>query len=385
MSKKYVKTKYPGIWLNPVSKTYSARKTIDGKRHSKSFQMLKEAIRWRSTFNGVEKDNELKPSVVTHYNGTSFILFSQAWEKYLAHQKRKMGTPSFQKLKVMGRSFDSEIQSLEIREITNPEITKFLERMIPLSTPKRLSYDQELKRLRAFFNFIFGTIDPSFRSPITKYHFEMGTLVKKDLRKRKRKVLTQEELNLFLTELPPLYRTIALVQFTIGGRISEVIALNTKNVNFEEKTILVKDVAVICYHTKKVIEIKECTKNGEIRVAIFGDYVEKELKKLEPNDEGYFFHQNQALLTYRHVQCNYDAALKRIGIYEEISGSHIFRYTSASLVRNELTIDHTAALTGHKDIRMVQHYGKLDVTQKNKETSVVLSRILETTQDYPKS
>lgn len=384
MNKKYTKTLRKGIWKNNNAGTYSARKTINGKKHSKSFKSLKDAINWRALFNGYSnlKDGESKENI--QLNGNCSLIFENVWTTYLSYQENRISLPSFQKLKVIYKSFDEELTSSEIRTITNASITGYITRSKFNPSPKRYTFNQELKKLKAFFNFINMTIDSSFSNPVNKLHFEMGIVQKSTDRKTKRKVLTAREVNHLFSILPTPYRTIAEVQFCTGGRISEVIALNKKNVCFETDTITVKDVAQICYHTKKVIGIKEHTKNGDIRKCSLATTAKESLRKLKPNTEGYFFHNNGNFLTYRQVQNEYDKAFKLMGIYKDVSGTHVLRHTSASIVRNSLSIDHTAAITGHKDIRMAQHYGKLSVSEKNKESVDVLNKILkETTLNYP--
>ncbi len=378
--KKYLKV-CTGVKKNVLTrskdtKKYIAEKKIKGKYYSEAFYSLKEAKDWYRTF------NEFSPTsshLIKRQNGYCEKVFSQVWGEYLKFQSGRIGLPSFQKLKVIYNSFDTQLTSLKVNEITTEKISDFLTRKKIDTSKKRYSYDQELKKLRAFFNFITGTIDPYFRSPINRYHFEMGVIVKKEDRKLKRKVLTTKELHNFLNELPELYRIIAEVLFSIAGRVSEGISLNIKNVDFLKRTITVRDVAVICYHSKKVVDTKKNTKNGEIRITQVSNELIRKLSRLEVNDEGFFFHKNGEILSYRNVQFQFDRALKKLGLYEEISGTHIFRYTSGSIVRNALGIDYTMAITGHKDIKMAQHYGKLDVSEKNKASSVVLDNILKLT------
>ena len=60
---------------------------------------------------------------------------------------------------------------------------------------------------------------------------------------------------------------------------------------------------------------------------------------------------------YRDVQYNYNKALKKSGLFPKYASTHIMRHTMASITRNVTgSADSTQAVTGHKDIRMVEHY-----------------------------
>ena len=72
------------------------------------------------------------------------------------------------------------------------------------------------------------------------------------------------------------------------------------------------------------------------------------------------FNLNGKPLNYRMIQYHYEKALKEAGLYSKYSGTHIMRYSMATITR-EVTgsLDHTQAITGHKDNRMVQKYAAL--------------------------
>jgi integrase len=232
----------------------------------------------------------------------------------------------------------------------------------------------ELRYLKAFFNYIQQVVDFKFSNPVTSHHKEIGKIKQS---KKKRKTLSESEIPKVLEVIPEPFNTLFRAQLLTGGRISEAAALKFDVVDQKSGSILINKVLVFCDRTKKVIEVKNCTKNGEDRVAHVGQKFASELLEISPNSEGFLFHINGRVLSYRKIQAVLDKALKEVGLYEEISGSHIFRYTSTGLVRNKFSLDHARAISGHKSVKMVNHYGALKPTEKNVESSKYLIELIK--------
>ncbi len=118
-------------------------------------------------------------------------------------------------------------------------------------------------------------------------------------------------------------------------------------------------------------------KNGEERVVYMHESLEKLVRSITPSNEGCLFHNKNKLLTYSYINNCYARTFKKMGIFDQVSGTHTLRYTAASMIRNLAGLDAVMAVTGHKDMRMAQHYGKLDVDSKQKEAGLLLEEVMK--------
>lgn len=375
MRKKYEKTKHKGIWKNTKCGTYSARKTVSKKKYSKSFKSLRDAIKWRAEFNGFSSTTRHENyNKLESLNGVCQKPFKEAWSNYLDFKSKTLHDSSFQQLQNIYKRFDEQLVSMPLNKISNTTITEYLERRKLIPSNKRFSFRNELKTLKTFFNYVNNAIDFKFGNPVNQIHYQIGIVKAKSKIKKKRMVLTNNELYHFLSFLPSPIKEIAIIQFYLGARVSEVMAMNEKNLDFISGEVIIRDVAVICGKTKKIASLKETPKNGKIRIALLPKSALSILSSLGHNSDGYFFVENNKLLSYRRIQYHYNKSLKLMGIYPEVSGTHFLRHTAATIVRNKFSIEHTMAVTGHQNITMAQHYGKLQVEQKNKESVVELEK-----------
>ena len=85
------------------------------------------------------------------------------------------------------------------------------------------------------------------------------------------------------------------------------------------------------------------------------------------------FHVDGKPLNYCTIQSNYKIAQKKSGV--PYTGTHCLRHGMATLAREVggMGLDSVVAMTGHKDLKIADHYSKID-GEVQKETSL---RILE--------
>ncbi len=76
-------------------------------------------------------------------------------------------------------------------------------------------------------------------------------------------------------------------------------------------------------------------------------------------------------LNYGTIQINYKKAQRRAGL--KCSGTHVLRHGMAKLARRVGGgLDAVIAMTGHKDLKLADHYSKLDhVFQKEVSEKIV--------------
>ena len=102
------------------------------------------------------------------------------------------------------------------------------------------------------------------------------------------------------------------------------------------------------------------------------EIVSRRLKMRYPGCD-YLFHVEGKPLNYCTIQSNYRMAQIKTGI--PYSGTHCLRHGMATLARRVggMGLDSVIAMTGHKDLKLADHYSKID-GEVQKETSL---KILE--------
>ena len=361
MVQKYTKTKYVGIWRNNSAKTYRASKKINGKQFSKSFKSIQDAKAWYKSFTGAR--SPLKILAGTH-NGSNQASFREEWDVYIAINRSTWSYGTVQKyLSRAEYFFDDTLMNKRMCDLSYNFFIDYILQKKKVADYKRINFDQDLKTISSFFNFYQNgkakQYDPLFRNPISKDHFKAGVIkASKDLIE-KQKVLTLEELSDFYNYLPMNMKDLLMLQLYCAGRISEAAGVTVDCVNIKKSELLIKNVVVWDQKTKMPVELKPYPKNGHTRIAHINESFEEMLiRKLPEAKNNLLFHDGKGgLLKYRNIQNEYDKAFKKAGI--KARGTHVIRYTSATLVRSYGDIDHVLGITGHKSVKMASKYGKL--------------------------
>lgn len=120
---------------------------------------------------------------------------------------------------------------------------------------------------------------------------------------------------------------------------------------------------------KKFLKLKEYPKNQEPRPVYLTDdliFLLKRRKAFQVDGCGFVFHVNGIPLNAGVIGKNYNTAQKVAML--PYSGTHILRHGMAKLARKLGGLDAVLAMTGHKDIKLADHYSKLD-KEFQKETS----------------
>lgn len=201
--------------------------------------------------------------------------------------------------------------------------------------------------------------DFRFLNPVLKRHKACSILDKSEPKDKK---MSANEALQFFNALDPYFRDFALVQFYIAGRVQEVAGIQIKNIDLNNRSLLIKEV-VVWDKAKRFLELKSKPKNGQVRYCFINDLMfeifEKHLK-VQIKSCSYLFHDNGQPLGYRKIQHAYNKALKKCGLYGKYGSTHIMRHSMATITRRVTgSLDATQAVTGHKDQRMVQHYATL--------------------------
>jgi integrase len=231
---------------------------------------------------------------------------------------------------------------------------------------RRYSYDKELQTLRAVLNWYKENYDVMFVVPVLKRHFLAGVVRKKSNRKKK-KMSPEQVLSFFDSFDSVFWKDFAKIHFYMAGRVQEPAGLQWDNVDFDNKLLIVSDVAVWGY-SKRFEYLKEVPKNSEERIVHINDEMLEILKRRKKNEclnedllrlsDGqplnFVFHENGEPLNFRQVQYRYNKALKRAGLYPEFSATHILRKAMANIVRQMMGLDAAQAVGGWKSREIVE-------------------------------
>jgi len=389
MSSKYLNVpKQPGIRKNKITGRYLVSKRILGKQFSKAFDTVREAQHWKNTFNG-------KEDVTTVEKKTSTLGY--VWERMQA-----LHFPSLElsTRRIWQRRWIplEELQTIHLEDLSSTVINNWIERKkkwyisesyaeLGRGYAARCNLYNELNLLQTIFNWYKGEDEFEHESgpvlkPFRPRHWKMA-FIKDPPRKPEDKKITVEAAFKFFSALPDLYRDLAMLQFYCAGRIGEVAGIQMSNLYLDQEFFLIKDSVVWCNSSKMFEYLKPFPKNRESRQVYVHDaikeIIDRRLKLRHPGCK-FLFHVDGKPLNYCTIQSNYKFAQQKSGV--PYTGTHCLRHGMATLARRVggMGLDSVVAMTGHKDLKLADHYSKID-GEVQKETSL---RILEHIQNLQK-
>lgn len=214
----------------------------------------------------------------------------------------------------------------------------------------------------------------SLTNPIKRKHRQLGFI--KPVQTKKKQI-NIEDAFLFFQYLRPLYRELAMIQFYIAGRVGETAGLQWSNVDLKNRRLVVKETCVWDQSNKMFRELKLFPKNKEPRVCYITDEILEVLlkrKAFQLDDCNFVFHVEGKPINYCNVQMNYRDAQRKSGV--PYSGTHILRHGMAKLARKVGGgLDAVMAMTGHKDIKLANHYSKCDEDDQREVSEKVMQHI----------
>lgn len=334
---------------------YNAYKKVHGKQYSENFAKISDAKRWLRTFNPLLQTSDEQESVK----------FEEAYELYKQYLYPTLTNSSIQSKEARMGVFLDDLARVPMEDIS-PQI---LERIIIqkkkecLKDPKskRRNFNLPLTELKAFFNWYRESRDFRFYNPVTKPLFSLGIIKKK---KEKSSIMTLGELELFISSFDDeFYRDFALIQFFCGGRWGEIAGIQKRNVDIPNRALLIKE-TVVTGVDRRFLELKPTPKNGSPRVVPISSeaFLNALLRRLKcsAKDSPYLFEKNGEPVVYRSTQHHYNKALRKAGLKDRFSSTHIIRYCVANLARQEFgSIDSVQAVTGHKSRALAEHYSRM--------------------------
>lgn len=373
MSKRYIKVpRQTGIRKDVMTGRYQGLKKINGKQFAKTFGTIREAVHWK---NAISKRTSTLGDVWKKMKKLHFpsleLSTRRIWERRWAHL--------------------SNLQNLHMEDITSEVINEWiLEKKRWFASDEdaargrgraqRCNLFNELNLLRTIFNWykaedFFEEESKAFTLPLRPRHKKMA-FIKTCPKKPEDKRIPVEAAFKFFSALSEPYRDLAMLQFYCAGRISEAAGVQIPNIDLERDFFLIKDVISWCNDNKRFEYLKPYPKNREPRRvhihAALRDIIERRLKHRHPGCD-YLFHVAGKPLDYFAIQGRYRRAQRKAGL--PYTGTHCLRHGMATLARQVggRGLDSVVAMTGHKDLKLADHYSKISA-ETQKETSL---RVLE--------
>ncbi len=382
-----------GISQHKTSFHYMAEKRIKGKLYSMTFVSLFEAKEWIKKFDGsviqTSKEKEI-----------SFATLKEVWEMMQLKHFPLLATSTKEiwrrRYKLLGK-----IETLPMDQITPSKITEWVMFWVEhFKTEEyqtsgrgkagRCNLKNELNMFVSIFNWykqseVFEREAQPLTCPVKAKHRKMGFI--KALPDKKKEIDLKDAF-LFFECLSPLYQDLAKMQFFTAGRVGEVAGIQWKNVDLKNRRLLIKETYVWDMANKMFIELKPFPKNRETRAVFITDEImavleRREACKIKSND--FVFHVEGKPLNYCTIQINYRGAQRKSGV--PYTGTHILRHGMAKLARQVGGgLDAVLAMTGHKDLKLADHYSKCTEDDQKSFSEMIMKHIRkELNQDYPKA
>lgn len=350
----------PGIRMKENGK-FIVTKYIQGKRTTKEFTSLKDAVKWkRDTFDFDLTVNGKDPTAEND-SPASTVYFRDVYLQYLEEGMVELEPNTIHRKKLRMAKFMPNLFHVPMSELNGRVILKHIEDM-KLTVPensRRCNFDKELKDLSSILRWYDEEITP-FPLPIKRKHFAAGKI--KDV-PRKNKNLPTDVLPIAGIHMRKSIRYLTVMQFLLGCRVGEVAALNDRTVDFKNKIINLSE--AIVWHKGKPTH-KYGTKTDVPNVKEMTPLMEEillEMKNERPKGCKYFFQFKGKPFRYDMIRKELNQALEKAG-FGDFTGTHILRYSMSSFARREEGLDVAQAMLAHADARMTESYAKLDVNKK---------------------
>lgn len=375
----------PVIYVNQNTGSYYAEIRVQGKLFTRSFNTLFEAKKWRENMSGVEIEDASK---ITNSNCSTLKTVWESMQRthfpLLATSTKDIWLRRFKLLE--------DLQHLPMDHITPSKISEWVQHWVKFFSTDdyqgsgrgkagRCNLNNELNMFVTIFNWYkqseeFEKEALSLTNPVKTKHKKMGFIRPIP---DKRKQIDLDSAFLFFDFLRPLYRDLAMMQFYTAGRVGEVAGIQWSNIDFKNKRLLIKDTCVWSTSNKMFVELKAFPKNREARPIYITDEIMEVLNRrlafrLPHND--FVFHVDGEPLNYCTIQINYRAAQRKSGV--PYTGTNILRHGMAKLARKVGGgLDAVLAMTGHKDLKLADHYSKSNEDDQKEFSEKIMKHIRE--------
>lgn len=366
--KRYKKVKgQVGIREEVETGKFEAYKTVDGEKYFKQFDLISEAKKWRLNF---VPEKTIKRA--------STVLFGHLLNLYIEEHIEHLATSTKGVKKDRMKIFEP-LKEIPIEKMTAEFFINFFKEKKEESikrNSRRKTFNEEIKDLKALFNWYKENIDYKFHNPIVGKRLKKIATI--DPSKKEVQKMSMVEFNQFIEKLPELYKDLAIMQSRMAARIGEAAGLQFSSIDFKARKLTVAHV-LIWDRKKRPKDLKDKPKNKDRRGCVITDdmyeVLQRRLSLKAPNSD-YVFHIDGDPLTYRTIQHHYNKAIKDAGLSDRFSSTHFIRHTMAFFTRSAFnSLDYVQAVTGHKSSSLAEHYSGLP-SEKQAEAMLEIERRL---------
>ncbi|MDC1174294.1 tyrosine-type recombinase/integrase [Bacteriovoracaceae bacterium] len=238
---------------------------------------------------------------------------------------------------------------------------------------RRCTLDNEINLMKTIFNWYKQSIEfeqeaINLTCPIRKEHKKKGIIKPKPIKDMN---ITIEDAFSFFDILPQPFSDLAKLQYFTASRIGEVAGLQWNRINIDKNRMIIMETCNWDMQSKTYVGLNPTPKNKTPRVVHITAQIRailerREAFKIEGNN--FVFHIDGKPLNYGTILVNYRKAQRKTDL--TCSGTHVLRHGMAKLARRVGGgLDAVIAMTGHKDIKLADHYSKLD-NEYQKEVSI---------------
>lgn len=374
-----------GIYQNKKNGQYMVEKRVRGLLHTKTFATLYDAKQWQKFFDG---EKIVYPEEVLDEK-SNYSTLKEVWE---VMQKKHFPSLATSTRSVWTRRYEllKGLEHLPMDRISPSRITDWvIERVSYYSSEEyqgsgrgragRCNLNTELNMFVTIFNWYKQSEDfekeaVALTCPVKTKHRKMGFI--KPLPDKIKQINLQDAF-LFFDFLRPLYQDLAKMQFFCASRIGEIAGLQWTNIDLKNRRMLIKDTWVWDTTNKMFIELKPFPNNREVRAVYITDEILEILNRREAfrlSGNNFVFHVEGAPLNYCTIQINYREAQRKSGI--PYTGTHILRHGMAKLARKVGGgLDAVLAMTGHKDLKLADHYSKSNEDDQKDFSEMIMKHI----------
>ena len=360
------KTKYTGVYFrtnNNNTKIFYIKYKIKGKQYLKKVGSSQEGITaiYASKVRAKKLSMDRLGSDAPFANNDNKITFDAAFKMY--HEHSKTSTRDFRtQLGRYERHIENEIGHLTLEEISVKTVEGIKKRLLTNSNKSysNASINHLLDLVRTVFNFTIKEMNLNLTNPATSQKVQRLKIDNK-----RERYLEADEISLLFDRVEEEYKKkgknqtvkdkikiFLMLSFSTGARLGSVCTIRKQDINFNQKTILIKN-----HKTGK-------TYTGYIHPN-YEEFIKEKCLSLKQTDyivSGNQFAYTQPTLSF-HLKSILDELFNE-GISAKDSQNrvviHTFRHSFASLLAIQGTPIYTIMrLMDHSDISQTVRYAKL--------------------------